>query len=159
MVAASFAFALVCVTASVRQEFWRLAVPQPLYPVGAVNYLDQQHFRGKVLVPFRVGSYVSWKLFPAVKVSLDSRYEEVYPEQVVADVFRFYEAGPGWQSVLEDYPPDLVLVAKDSPACGKIQQLSWAQVYSDREFELYARPGLNLPVVAEGAMSFAGVFP
>lgn len=149
----------VCLVATIRQKPWELSVPQPIYPVGPVQYLAQQKFEGNVLVPFRLGAYVSWKLFPAVKVSLDSRYEETYPDGVVEDIFRFYGAGPGWQSVLEAYPTDVVLVPRDSPVAGQIAGTGWLEVYWDREFELYARPGRSLPQEDRSSSTFAGSFP
>jgi hypothetical protein len=68
---------VIYLTPAIRSQFWRMRVPQSnttfAYPVGAVEYLAQQHFAGNLMVPFRQGAYVSWKLFPAVKVSIDSR--------------------------------------------------------------------------------------
>ena len=79
--------ACVCVAAAIRQKPWDLDVPQPLYPVGPVQYLAKQKFAGNLMVPFRQGAYVSWRLYPAVKVSLDSRYEVAYPDAVVKQIF------------------------------------------------------------------------
>lgn len=159
MLAAWLTFACVCLLATVRQKPWNLSVPQPIYPVGAVEYLARQRFKGNLMVPFRLGSYVSWKLFPAVKVSLDSRYEETYPDSVVDSIFRFYEAAPDWRSTLDRYPTDVVLVPRDAPISNPIPQSGWTRVYRDRQFELYARPGRALPVEDRSSASFAGVFP
>src|SRR5262249_5369267 len=69
-----------CAVAVYHDQIWELQVPQPLYPVGAVEYLGKEKFKGNLMVPFRIGAYVSWKLYPAVKVSVDSRYEVAYPD-------------------------------------------------------------------------------
>jgi hypothetical protein len=151
--------ACVSLVAAVRQKPWDLSVPQPIYPVGPVKYLVEQKFSGNLLVPFRLGAYASWKLFPGVKVSLDSRYEETYPDEVVQNVFRFYAAGPGWRSALDAYPTDAVLVPRDTPIADKMAETGWRQVYRDKEFELYAAPGRSLPQEDRSSMSFAGVFP
>lgn len=157
--AAWVAFACLSASAAIRQKFWELSVPQAIYPVGAVEYLAEQKFRGNVFVPFRLGSYVSWKLFPDCKVSLDSRYEEVYPDRVVQDVFNFYGAQADWRSALTKYSTDLVLVPKDAPVEQKIGELNWTLVYVDQQFELYARPGTVLPVVDRSSFLFAGRLP
>jgi len=151
--------ACVSLAAAIRQKPWDLFVPQPIYPVGPVEYLAEQKFGGNLMVPFRLGAYVSWKLFPAVKVSLDSRYEETYPDEVVQNIFRFYEARPGWRSELDAYPTDVVLVPRDAPVADKMTETGWRQVYRDREFELYAGPGRLLPQEDRSSLSFAGVFP
>jgi hypothetical protein len=151
--------ACVCLAAAVRQKPWDLSVPQPMYPVGPVQYLKEQNFKGNVMVPFRLGAYVLWKLFPAVKVSLDGRYEETYPNEVMGSIFRFYEARPGWQSALDAYPTDVVLVPRDSPVASEVASSGWQEVYWDREFALYARPGRCLPEEDRSSLSFAGVFP
>jgi hypothetical protein len=154
---------VIALVAAIRQKFWRVEVPQTSgdvsYPVGAVDYLAAQGFHGNVMVPFRSGAYVSWKLYPAVKVSLDSRYEVAYPDEWVERVFRFYEGRQGWRDTLAAYPTDLVLVPRNAPVRTQIRELDWKPIYQDAQFELYARPGLQLPAVEQSAESFTGVFP
>jgi hypothetical protein len=159
VLAAWMTLACASMVAAVRQKPWDVFVPQPIYPVGPVNYLAEQGFEGNVMVPFRLGAYVSWKLFPKVKVSLDSRYEETYPNQVVEEVFRFYDARPGWRATLDAYPTDVVLVPRDSPVVVKMPQAEWPRVYRDQQFEMYARPGLSLSQTDWSSRSFTGAFP
>jgi hypothetical protein len=149
----------VCVAAAIRQKPWSLAVPQPLYPVGPVQYLAQEKFAGNLMVPFRQGAYVSWKLYPAVKVSMDSRYEVAYPDAVVKQIFDFYEGRPDWLSVLREFPTDAVLIPRDAPISRLMQETDWRRVYTDQQFRVYARPGVPLEVQDWGSPSFQGVFP
>lgn len=142
-----------------RLKPWEVSVPQPIYPVGPVSYLGEQKFIGNLMVPFRLGAYVSWKLFPAVKVSLDSRYEETYSDQLMYELFGFYEARPGWQSTLATYPADLLLVPRDAAVSNKMPETGWQRVYADKEFEIYAKPGLSLPHTDWSSKSFRGTFP
>jgi hypothetical protein len=148
---------------AVRWEFWRMRVPQSdapyAYPVGAVEYLRAQRFAGNVMVPFSQGAYISWKLFPTARVSVDSRYEVAYSEGLVDSIFRFYAAEPTWQDTLRKYPTDLVLVPRISALAGVIAEADWQEVYRDREFQLYARPGLALPFSDCTRKFFDGVFP
>ena len=156
-----------CLISAIHLKFWRVEVPQIAgnlsYPVGAVDYLAAQDFHGNIMVPFRPGAYVSWKLYPNVKVSVDSRYEVAYPDEWVERVFRFYEAGQsadkGWRETLGAYPTDLVLAAGSAPVLAPLHALGWKTVYVDAQFELAARPGLELPAVDRSADSFSGVFP
>ena len=82
----------------------RLKTRHMIYPVGAVNYLAERGFTGNVLVGFDWGSYLSWKLYPKVKVSLDSRFEVAYPPEVEAEQYAFFSGEPGWQRLLDAEP-------------------------------------------------------
>src|SRR3984957_368982 len=149
----------VCVFGACRNQIWRLDVPQQIYPVGAVDYLGKENFKGNLMVPFRLGAYVSWKLYPAVKVSMDSRYEVAYPDGIVKQIFDFYDARPTWRATLAAYPTDAVLIPRDSPIAGLVAETGWQHVYTDRQFEIYARPGLSLPTEDDSSISFQGSFP
>jgi len=153
----------VCLVVAARQRFWETRVPQgesdASYPVGATEYLAQQHFHGNLMVPFRVGAYVSWKLYPAVKVSVDSRYEVAYPDQWVEQVFRFYEAKAGWKETLQAYSTDAVLVPEASSVRPLLGAEGWIRTYCDAQFEIYARPESKLPIVDRTSERFVGVFP
>lgn len=151
--------ATVCIVTAVREKPWELRLPQPIYPVGAAEYLSQQGFQGNLMVPFRVGAYVSWKLYPKLKVSLDGRYEEVYPDEVMRRVFDFYEAKADWRATLEAYPTDGVLAPRASPVCDRMRETGWTAAYQDQDFVLYTRPGLSLPVRDDRGRWFTGVFP
>lgn len=128
----------------------------PYYPVQAVAFLEAQRFRGNLLTPFGQGSYVLWKMYPAVKVSLDSRYEAAYEPSLVKELTRLYETGEGLSEVLEKYEPDAVLVPKHSRLAQA--QIPLQRVYEDASFAVYARPGSGLkPVSFESAAQ--DVFP
>jgi hypothetical protein len=144
---------------AVTSGFWRLNVRDDKYPIGAVQYLAEKRFAGHVMTPFVDGAYVSWRLFPAVKVSMDSRYDIAYPPALAAEHFAFYAARPGWRETLAKYPTDLALVPRTAPVARLIPGTGWTLAYRDRNFELYARPGLALPFVDRSERSFSSVFP
>jgi hypothetical protein len=130
-----------------------------------VNYLAERGFTGNVLVGFDWGSYVSWKLYPAVKVSLDSRFEVAYPPEVEAEQHAFFSAEPGWQRLLdaESYrATDVILAPRflESRIHEKLADLSgWKRVYRDKTFELFAREASPLPPVDRPDASDEGTFP
>lgn len=138
---------------------WRLTVPGDLFPVGAVQYLAEQKLHGNVMTPFDQGAYVTWRLFPAVKVSLDSRYDIAFPPALADESFRFYRAEPGWRETLTKYPTDLVLTLRTAPLARQMPSTGWRRVYADKWFELYARPGLDLPFRDGAAGGRWGSFP
>jgi hypothetical protein len=154
---------------------WRVRVPgevdprlQPahiVYPVGAVNYLADRDFAGNVLVGFDWGAYLSWKLYPRVKVSLDSRFEVAYPRGVEAEQYAFFTAEPGWQALLDQEAyrsTDLILAPRFLPSHihERLAELpDWKRVYRDKSFELFARLGSSLPLLDRPDASDEGVFP
>jgi len=160
---AAGALIAACLISAIRTPFWRVQVPQvpgeASYPVGAVEYLRQLNFHGNIMVPFRSGAYVSWKLYPAVKVSIDSRYEVAYPDTWVESSFRFYEGAEGWQNTLAAYPTDLVLARQNSPVTSRLGRIGWNLIYEDAEYEVFSRPGLGLPLIDRNTTEFHGTFP
>jgi len=143
----------------------RLATQHMIYPVGAVNYLAQHGFAGNVLVGFDWGSYLSWKLYPKVKVSMDSRFEVAYPPEVEAEQYAFFSGEPGWQRLLDAEPyraTDLILAPRflASRIHEKLADLpGWQRVYRDKSFELFARDRSALPHVDRPDASDEGSFP
>lgn len=118
----------------------------PYYPVGAVSFLREQHFRGNLLTPFNQGSYVLWKLYPDVKVSLDSRYEAAYEPALAEAMIRLYQTGEGLPEVLERYRPDALLVPRHSGLARAV--IPFGKVYEDASFAVYARPEVRLAPAA-----------
>jgi hypothetical protein len=146
-------------------HFWKLMVPgegslnEIAYPVGPIEYLAKQHFRGNVMVPFEYGAYVSWKLYPAVRVSLDSRYEAAYPAAWVGEQARLYDAELGWEEMLASMPTDVVIAQHAKGLARAIAGTNWQRVFSDASYEVWARPGLAMPVGDRGAARLEGRFP
>lgn len=144
---------------------WNLAVPgdgavdEVVYPTGAVEYLSNLRFKGNVMVPFEYGAYVSWKMYPSVLVSIDSRYEAAYPNWWVDESFSFYAARPGWKQTLAAYPTDVLLVRRTQPLAMAMKETNWRRVYIDRAYEVYERPGLDLATVDYHNQAFEGRFP
>jgi hypothetical protein len=116
------------------------------------------------MTPFQIGSYVSWELYPQVKVSLDSRYEVAYPEHLVTEHSNFVKArGDQWQELPDRYPTDLVLIPTNAPVHDQIDLLTsqgsnlepgrvkhaWKVIYRDDSYTILAnaRSALRLPVV------------
>jgi hypothetical protein len=142
---------------AVYNQFWKLRIPTtakesaegvPVYPVGAVRYLRDINFSGNLMVPFNSGAYVSWNLYPQVKVSLDSRFEAAYPVDSLAENINFYAGEEGWQGTLARYRTDMILVPRWSKLDGLMEPkqigsnndpINWSRVYLDDGYSLYIR--------------------
>jgi hypothetical protein len=161
--------ACFCLVQAGRSEPWRLVIPttpdderlgRPVYPVGAVEYLREQQFTGNLFTPFVPGGYCLFQLHPAVKVSLDGRYEVAYQPGLLDENVDFYEAREGWNDVLAKYPTDLVLVPRTAPVYAKLRdETAWCETYVDDTYALFARPGLDLPRVERPAPKNVPQFP
>lgn len=161
--------AVVLTLSSFPAEPWRLRVascPMPhqgkhlIYPVGAVDYLQNLGFRGNVMVPYDWGSYVMWKLGPAVKISFDSRYEVAYETSRMDEDDRFYDALEGWQDILDKYPTEIVLVRSDLKIVSALAACEgWGRFYSDPQFVMFQRNELGLPAFESAVPAAEGHFP
>jgi len=132
------------------------------YPVGPADYLHQIRFHGNLMTDLYTGAYCSWHLWPDVKVSFDSRYEVAYQPGVPEEIMDFYALKPHWQSTLSKYPTDLVLVRADSPLAEALPSATdppWHCVYQDNTYDVFARPGLSLPVVHRSGLPLPATFP
>jgi hypothetical protein len=133
-----------------------------VYPTGAVDHLGRVHFRGKLFTEFATGAYVSWKLHPDVRVSLDGRYEVAYADGVLEEEMTLYHARPGWREILTHYRPEGILLRPSFPldaALASTPDTGFVQVYADDVFRVWARRDLNLPVVSRTGQPIPSFFP
>ncbi|MBS0210317.1 MAG: hypothetical protein JSS27_15330 [Planctomycetes bacterium] len=169
IVAFSSAIAVLCLMRIVPAAPWQMKMPntpaeeltgRPMYPTGAVDYLGEVKFSGNLMVPFVPGGYVMWKLHPAVKVSLDGRYEVAYQHGLLEQIEALYQAEPGWQETLARYPSDAILVPRACPLAGELAKVeTWRRCYRDGAYDIYTRADLTLPELDRGEATTAGQFP
>lgn len=161
---------LGALTLLVRAEPWRLRVPidraaiaagSPItYPAGAVRYLRDRKFAGNVMTPFVEGSYVTWELYPAVKVGLDGRYEVAYREGVTEEILALYEGAGTWRQTLGKYGADLVLCRSSQALLPLLEKAGdWSRVYRDDLYQVFARPGLEMTRVDRRGERIEAAFP
>jgi hypothetical protein len=166
-------FAAILATAMIAQAISRRgfdvqvpSVPAPpsehRYPVGPVRHLAACGFEGNLLTAFGDGSYVTWHLHPAVKVSLDSRYEVAYRDDLIDEHDDFLAARPGYA----DYPAalgaDLVLVPRSTPlalALAREGGTRFSLRYRDGSYELWQPLPATLPFLDRGDTPIHGEFP
>lgn len=120
------------------------------YPVGAIDFIEQRHLSGKLLVHFTWGEYCLWRLYPRCLVAIDGRYETVYPESLHKEYFDFLAGRKEWRNFMEHYPPDLILIEIRSRVYGLLSgDPEWRQVYADSGCALFRRQTQVAPRTAE----------
>ena len=115
-------------------------VLRPGVPVRAIDFISQNHVRGNLLIPFVPGSYAIWRLYPDCRVSIDGRYETVYPESTYEAVRGFFSATPGWSEFLDRFPHDIILSPRNARVeANMMQRADWAVAYEDNTDRVYVR--------------------
>ncbi|MCB0317499.1 MAG: hypothetical protein KDD56_01995 [Bdellovibrionales bacterium] len=103
------------------------------YPVEAVKWLKSNRKSGNVLVTFNHGSYALWELYPNFKVSVDGRYEEVYPESTMHLVMdAFWAEKKVQKKALLKINPDYILISN----ADKNQFKSLKTIYKGLNFSI-----------------------
>ncbi len=89
----------------------RTVLDYSAFPVEATEWLRTSGLKGNLLVDFNKGSFAMWRLYPRFLISLDGRYEEVYPEETVRSVSEALEPeSEGFLKSFEEIAPDFVLL-------------------------------------------------
>ena len=114
------------------------------YPVGALEWLRENRDSGDVLIGFAEGSYGLWRLYPRFLISIDGRYEEVYPQETVDLVADAIDpASAGHEAAFERVRPDFIVSktsgdrAVDPTGFGP----AWQVVYADGDFSVLEEHG------------------
>ena len=114
------------------------------HPCGAVAFLSANHVAGNVFNPLWWGSYITWELYPAVRVSMDGRNISLFPDRMVVENFDFYlkDAAAVDADAPLRYDTGLLLIPIDSPVLSRIETDGrWRQAFRDDDSALFVRAG------------------
>jgi len=89
---------------------WQPFAPIGEDPVRETDILSLAKARGNLASPFGWGSYLSWRLYPSIKVSMDGRYETTYPESTFLLNANFFDHTGDWFKLCRDYKVDYVIL-------------------------------------------------
>ena len=118
-------------------------VDRSFFPVGAVEFMRARGLAGRLHSEPTIAGYVTWNLYPAVRVFMDMRTPEpfdaqsVWLSQVIGEAVSLERAAP--------LGIDLFLVTRTSPLAAKLRAPSaapYALVYLDESFLLFAHERL-----------------
>ena len=100
------------------------------FPVKEVEFIKINNIKGNLLTEFGLGSYVSYKLYPDNLIYMDGRYEVVYNDKEFDNLMNFEKKENDWQTVLRDYPTEILLMEKTIPIYETLEKLpNWVKIY------------------------------
>jgi hypothetical protein len=115
-----------------------LWTPSPHFPVGAVNWIQENRVQGNILPHFDWGEFLIWRCYPSCRVAMDGRYETVYTEQVYKEYFDFLNGRGKWDVFLRKYPHDMVLIKPNTRIhLLMLREPSWRVAYADQACVLF----------------------
>jgi hypothetical protein len=124
-----------------RDPTLELRVPSDRFPIEAVERLKGER-EGNVAVFFDWGEYVLYHLHPSHLVSIDGRYETVYPESVVRANLDFTRGAAASASFLDDVGATYALYPRDTGAARLLAEADgWDLLTGSDLFVLYRRKG------------------
>jgi hypothetical protein len=124
---------------------FRVLTPKGFYPVRECDVLMLSKAKGNLVVPFSWGSYVSWRLYPRLKISQDGRYETIYPESTLnANHDFFYKVGDDWDRLIKENKIDYIILELYNTRLefDDLKQSNHELVYIDEYSALFARKEL-----------------
>jgi hypothetical protein len=93
---------------------------------------------GRVYNPLWWGSYLTWELYPEVRVSMDGRNVTLFSGEMVGENLTFYlaeEADPGTPLA---HGPDFLLVPADAPVLPRLRgDARWHAVFEDGDAVIF----------------------
>lgn len=102
-----------------------------IFPVKAVDWLEKNPQSGNGYNEFFWGGYLLYRLWPEQKVFIDGQ-TDFYGEQLTRDYMAIREMGDGWQTKIEDYQIDwMIIPTKSNLAQTLMNDQNWNLLYQD----------------------------
>ena len=110
------------------------------FPVAAVDALEELDPDARVLAEYHWGGYVISRLFDSgARVFVDGR-NDMYDEQILEDYVAIRNAEQGWESLLDSYGADAILLPPEAALVdGAAQDAGWCEVHRDDVSALLSR--------------------
>jgi hypothetical protein len=109
-------------------------------PCGAAQFLAERHLQGNLFGPLWWGSYITWRLHPDIRVSMDGRNVSLYPDDLVLENLKFYwiDARDADLNAPFRHDTNFLLVPTDVPIFEQVSaDPRWRAVYRDPDSALF----------------------
>jgi len=134
-----------------------IEVKKDEFPVETVAFMKANRISGNAIVFFDWAEYCIWKLYPGCRVFLDGRFSDAYSAKTIGDYLNFIYLGPNWRAkakpsgedwntALEEYPTDIVLIHRGNPVYPKMLALvDWQLVHESNIVGLFLKTADHKP--------------
>ena len=100
-----------------------------VFPVDAVEWMDDSEISGNVLNDYNWGGYLIWHLRDR-PVFVDGR-TDLFGDEILNDYLSVMSLQPSWPEILDEYQINSVLVKSDSDIARALQNTNWQIEYQD----------------------------
>jgi hypothetical protein len=102
-----------------------------IFPVKAVDWLEQHPQSGNVFNEFTWGGYILYRLWPETKVFIDGQ-TDFYGAGLVREYLTVLNAREGWENILTKYSVEWVLIPRNSALADRLKSgVGWNTLYED----------------------------
>jgi hypothetical protein len=109
------------------------------FPVNAVDYLVANPPRGNMFNEYTWGGYLEYRLFPSQRVFIDGD-NDFFGEELVREYLNVINARQGWESILERYNVDWVIVPPERELAQALARSpQWREVFRDASAGVWVR--------------------
>jgi hypothetical protein len=111
----------------------------PTFPVNAVDFLQQHPPQGVMFNEYTWGGYLEYRLYPNQRVFIDGD-NDFFGEALVREYLDVINARDGWESVLEKYNVQWVIVPPQRALAGELARSEhWREVYRDESAVVWVK--------------------
>ena len=90
--------------------------PRPdFYPIEYVRWMKDNKIKGNLLNSFNWGKYLTYELYPDIKICIDGRLDTAYPEEFLTEYFDFYFGKDNSSAFLRKYDHELIMLEPENP--------------------------------------------
>ena len=121
------------------QNQFKILVEPQVYPSYLIQFMEENEFKGNILVPFDWGEFLIWKL-PDSKISIDGRFRTAYPETIINWNQKVYSIKNPDTKLLNQYPTDFIVTRKKvTPNNYLANNEEWIKIYEDLIASLFVK--------------------
>lgn len=124
------------ITFAITIPLFSLSIPRAdfdKFPLYEIEFLKANNIKGNIVIPFGMGSYASYKLYPDNLIFMDGRYEEVYNarELLALRDFELYE--DNWDDITKNYDTKILMPLKTVDVYAMLKNnKNWVHIFDGR---------------------------
>lgn len=108
-----------------------------VFPVEAVDYLEQEQPQGRLFNSYNWGGYLIWEL-PEKPVFVDGR-TDLYGDKIVGQWVEVVRGGENWQEIIREWDVDIILLEPDRPVVRLLAESGWEVEYQGDQAVIFTK--------------------